>query len=122
MHDVKKSGPPSCWRAVWLAVIGLGTLGTAAAQQAAAEQAAAAAPASAQAAEAERRVNVNEYIVRGNTVLDVRSIERAVTPFLGPARTMKDIEGARDALLAVYQQRINRSTSTCRNSRSLTAS
>ncbi|MGY2486560.1 ShlB/FhaC/HecB family hemolysin secretion/activation protein [Cupriavidus sp. CP313] len=103
MHDVKKSGPPSCWRAVWLAVIGLGTLGTAAAQQAAAEQAAAAAPASAQAAEAERRVNVNEYIVRGNTVLDVRSIERAVTPFLGPARTMKDIEGARDALLAVYQ-------------------
>lgn len=103
MHDVKKSGPPSCWRAVWLAVIGLGTLGTAAAQQAAAGQAAAAAPASAQAVEAERRVNVNEYIVRGNTVLDVRSIERAVTPFLGPARTMKDIEGARDALLAVYQ-------------------
>ncbi|WP_439668915.1 Membrane protein [Cupriavidus necator] len=98
MHDVKKSGPPSYWRAVWLAVIGLGTVGTAAA-----EQAAAAAPASAQAAEAERRVNVNEYIVRGNTVLDVRSIERAVTPFLGPARTMKDIEGARDALLAVYQ-------------------
>ncbi len=103
MHDVKKSGPPSCWRAVWLAVIGLGTLGTAAAQQAAAGQAAAAAPARAQAVEAERRVNVNEYIVRGNTVLDVRSIERAVTPFLGPARTMKDIEGARDALLAVYQ-------------------
>ncbi|MGH8789324.1 MAG: ShlB/FhaC/HecB family hemolysin secretion/activation protein [Cupriavidus necator] len=103
MHDVKKSGPPSCWRAVWLAVIGLGTLGTAAAQQAAEGQAAAAAPASAQAVEAERRVNVNEYIVRGNTVLDVRSIERAVTPFLGPARTMKDIEGARDALLAVYQ-------------------
>ncbi|WP_454735802.1 ShlB/FhaC/HecB family hemolysin secretion/activation protein [Cupriavidus necator] len=107
MHDVKKSGPHSCWRAVWLAVIGLGTLGTAVAQQAAAEQASAAAPASAsanaQAAEAERHVNVNEYIVRGNTVLDVRSIERAVTPFLGPARTMKDIEGARDALLAAYQ-------------------
>ncbi|WP_455281744.1 ShlB/FhaC/HecB family hemolysin secretion/activation protein [Cupriavidus necator] len=107
MHDVKKSGPHSCWRAVWLAVIGLGTLGTAVAQQAAAEQASAAAPASAsanaQAAEAGRHVNVNEYIVRGNTVLDVRSIERAVTPFLGPARTMKDIEGARDALLAAYQ-------------------
>ncbi|MFS8977548.1 ShlB/FhaC/HecB family hemolysin secretion/activation protein [Cupriavidus necator] len=107
MHDVKKSGPHSCWRAVWLAVIGLGTMGTAVAQQAAAEQAAAAAPASAsanaQAAEAGRHVNVNEYIVRGNTVLDVRSIERAVTPFLGPARTMKDIEGARDALLAAYQ-------------------
>lgn len=107
MHEVKKSGPHSCWRAVWLAVIGLGTMGTAVAQQAAAEQAAAAAPASAsanaQAAEAERHVNVNEYIVRGNTVLDVRSIERAVTPFLGPARTMKDIEGARDALLAAYQ-------------------
>jgi hemolysin activation/secretion protein len=103
MHDVKKNGPPSSWSAVWLAVIGLGTLGTATAQpMATAERPAASAPAQAQADEA-RRVNVNEYIVRGNTVLDVRSIEKAVTPFLGPNRTMKDIEGARDALLSVYQ-------------------
>ncbi|WP_156226300.1 ShlB/FhaC/HecB family hemolysin secretion/activation protein [Herbaspirillum chlorophenolicum] len=49
-----------------------------------------------------RRVDINEYVVRGNTVLDARSIEKAVTPFLGPQRTMKDVEGARDALLAAY--------------------
>ncbi|REM41372.1 ShlB/FhaC/HecB family hemolysin secretion/activation protein, partial [Mycobacterium tuberculosis] len=45
----------------------------------------------------------SEYIVRGNTVLDARAIEKAVTPFLGPERTLKDVEGARDALLAAYQ-------------------
>lgn len=50
-----------------------------------------------------RRVDVSEYIVRGNTVLDARSIEKAVTPYLGPSRTLKDIEDARDALLAAYQ-------------------
>jgi hemolysin activation/secretion protein len=44
-----------------------------------------------------------EYIVRGNTVLDARSIERAVSPFLGPGRSLKDIEAARDALLEAYQ-------------------
>ncbi|WP_370527761.1 ShlB/FhaC/HecB family hemolysin secretion/activation protein [Comamonas sp. Tr-654] len=48
-------------------------------------------------------VDVLEYIVRGNTVLDARSIESAVSPFLGPGKTLKDIEAARDALLAVYQ-------------------
>lgn len=105
MHDVKKNGPPSSWSAVWLAVIGLGTPGLAGAQQAATAEAPAAsatAPAPGKA-ETARRVNVNEYIVRGNTVLDVRSIERAVRPFLGPDRTMQDIEGARDALTAAYQ-------------------
>jgi len=49
-----------------------------------------------------RQVDIIEYIVRGNTVLDARSIEQAVTPFLGPKRTLKDIEAARDALLAAY--------------------
>ncbi|WP_313256026.1 ShlB/FhaC/HecB family hemolysin secretion/activation protein [Stenotrophomonas sp.] len=50
-----------------------------------------------------RKVNVNEYIVRGNSVLDARSIERAVTPYLGPDRTMADIEAARAALQEAYQ-------------------
>ncbi|MBN4667240.1 ShlB/FhaC/HecB family hemolysin secretion/activation protein [Pandoraea nosoerga] len=50
-----------------------------------------------------KRVNINEYVVRGNTVLDVRTIEKAVTPYLGPERTLADIEAARDALLAAYQ-------------------
>jgi hypothetical protein len=63
-------------------------------------QEAAAAPAA-----PERQVNNEEYLVRGNTVLDARAIEAAVTPFLGPGRTLKDVEGARDALVAAYQAR-----------------
>lgn len=52
-----------------------------------------------------RRVNINEYIVRGNTVLEARDIERAVYPYLGPERTLADIEAAREALQAIYQER-----------------
>ncbi|MDF3833587.1 ShlB/FhaC/HecB family hemolysin secretion/activation protein [Cupriavidus basilensis] len=98
MHD-KKKDPSPCWRAVCLAVLGLGVQGTAMAQGAAAVEP----PAPSVQPDAERRVDINEYIVRGNTVLDARSIERAVKPYLGPGRTIKDIEGARDALLAAYQ-------------------
>lgn len=52
----------------------------------------------------ERRVNINEYIVRGNTVLQARDIERAVYPYLGPDRTLADIESAREALQTIYQE------------------
>ncbi|WP_313624336.1 ShlB/FhaC/HecB family hemolysin secretion/activation protein [Achromobacter sp.] len=52
-----------------------------------------------------RRVNINEYIVRGNTVLEARDIERAVYPYLGPDRTLADIEAAREALQTIYQER-----------------
>ncbi|WP_243397790.1 ShlB/FhaC/HecB family hemolysin secretion/activation protein [Herbaspirillum robiniae] len=65
-----------------------------------AQQAPESVPAAAQADT--RQVDISEYIVRGNTVLDARTIEKAVTPFLGPKRTLKDIENARDALLAAY--------------------
>ncbi|HAI46817.1 MAG TPA: hypothetical protein DCM50_08990, partial [Stenotrophomonas sp.] len=51
------------------------------------------------------RVTINEYLVRGNSVLDARDIERAVTPHLGPDRTLQDVEAARLALQAAYQQR-----------------
>jgi hemolysin activation/secretion protein len=51
----------------------------------------------------EATLDVLEYVVRGNTVLDARTIERLVTPFLGPSRSRQDIEGARDALTAAYQ-------------------
>ncbi|WP_268801214.1 ShlB/FhaC/HecB family hemolysin secretion/activation protein [Pseudomonas huanghezhanensis] len=51
------------------------------------------------------KVNINEYVVRGNTVLDAPTIEAAVYPFMGPDRSMADIEGAKDALQKVYQQR-----------------
>ncbi|NVI82321.1 ShlB/FhaC/HecB family hemolysin secretion/activation protein [Janthinobacterium sp. BJB401] len=62
-------------------------------------------PAAAPVAAPERQVTIEEYLVRGNTVLDARAIEEAVTPFLGPGRTLKDVEGARDALVAAYQAR-----------------
>lgn len=52
-----------------------------------------------------RRVDVNEYVVRGNSVLDARDIEEAVYPFLGPQRSLSDIEGARDALQQSYQNK-----------------
>ncbi len=108
MHDLKKNAPPMCWRAVGLAVLALGAHAVAAAQAADASPAGTPAPnqtpsPAAAPAAPERKVDVNEYIVRGNTALDARAIEQAVTPFLGPERTLKDIEGARDALLAAYQ-------------------
>ena len=53
----------------------------------------------------QRLVDVNEYFVRGNTVLDARAIEEAVYPFLGPQKALSDIEGARDALQKAYQER-----------------
>ncbi len=95
MHEMKKSGAGPRWRAVCLASLALCS-GVVAAQT----EAGAAAPVSAEQAQ---EMDVLEYIVRGNTVLDARTIERTVTPFLGPRKTVKDIENARDALLAAYQ-------------------
>ncbi|MBG4751394.1 ShlB/FhaC/HecB family hemolysin secretion/activation protein [Pseudomonas aeruginosa] len=63
------------------------------------------APPAAAGAETQRLVDINEYVVRGNTVLDNRAIEAAVYPFLGPPRSLGDIEGARDALQAAYQEK-----------------
>lgn len=97
MHELKENRPPMRWKAVGLAVLSLAAHATASAQ------APATPPAAVASSDASRKVDVVEYIVRGNTALDVRDIEAAVTPFLGPERTMKDIEGARDALLAAYQ-------------------
>jgi hemolysin activation/secretion protein len=96
MQELKENRPSARWKLVCWAVMGLASHTAAMAQSPA--------PAVQQdAAEATRKVDVIEYIVRGNSVLNVRDIEQAVTPFLGPDRTMKDIEAARDALLAVYQ-------------------
>nr|WP_255494754.1 ShlB/FhaC/HecB family hemolysin secretion/activation protein [Luteibacter sp. Sphag1AF] len=49
--------------------------------------------------------DVNEYVVDGNTALQAADIEEAVYPFLGPGKTLNDVNGARDALQKVYQQR-----------------
>ncbi|RKP57929.1 ShlB/FhaC/HecB family hemolysin secretion/activation protein [Pararobbsia silviterrae] len=49
--------------------------------------------------------DVNEIIVRGNSSLPSLDIEKAVYPFEGPGRTLKDVNDARDALQKVYQDR-----------------
>jgi hemolysin activation/secretion protein len=47
--------------------------------------------------------DVMEFRVIGNSVLDNRAIERAVYPFLGPHKTLQDVQKARDALGAAYR-------------------
>jgi hemolysin activation/secretion protein len=46
-----------------------------------------------------------ELEVEGNTVLSTLEIEKAVYPFLGPDKTIKDVEAARTALEKLYHQR-----------------
>jgi len=48
--------------------------------------------------------DVLEFQVEGNTVLDPRVIEKTVYPFLGPNKTIADVEKARDALEQAYRQ------------------
>ncbi len=48
---------------------------------------------------------VNEYWVEGNTLLPDEEVEEAVYPFLGPGRTVSDVDGARDALTALYKSK-----------------
>jgi hemolysin activation/secretion protein len=45
---------------------------------------------------------VMEYRVLHNSVLSIRDVERAVYPFLGPNKTLTDVEGARSALERAY--------------------
>jgi len=49
--------------------------------------------------------DVMEIRVLGNTVLPPVEVERGVYPSLGPNKTFKDIEQARDALIAIYRNR-----------------
>lgn len=53
--------------------------------------------------EAENSFNVFEFVVDGNTVLENTHIEKAVYPFLGETKTIKDVEKARAALESTYQ-------------------
>jgi hemolysin activation/secretion protein len=61
---------------------------------------AAPAPASAPA-----HFQINEYLVRGNTLMPADDIENAVDPYLGPGRSMDDVHNARDALQKLYQSK-----------------
>jgi hemolysin activation/secretion protein len=49
-------------------------------------------------------IDVLEYQIEGNSVLPVAAIEVALQPHLGPGRAMNDVEAAREALEAAYQQ------------------
>lgn len=62
-----------------------------------------AAVASAPAAIASPTFDVMNYVVEGNSLLSDEAVENAVTPYLGPDRTFKDIEAARAALEKAYQ-------------------
>jgi hemolysin activation/secretion protein len=48
---------------------------------------------------------INEYLVRGNTLLDNVAIEETVEPFLGPGRSMNDVHAAQGALQKLYQSK-----------------
>lgn len=82
--------------------IGLAAANTAHAQDAGAVGADAQAAPAADAAAA-RHVDINEYYVEGNTVLTDPEIEAAVYPFLGPDKTLDDVEKARGALQKIYE-------------------
>ena len=43
----------------------------------------------------QRKLDIWEFYVEGNTVLDTTVIEEAVEPFLGPGKTPDDIDQAR---------------------------
>lgn len=49
------------------------------------------------------RFDVNEYLVRGNHLLEAVEIEQTVEPYLGPGRSLDDVHAARDALQKAYQ-------------------
>jgi len=48
--------------------------------------------------------DIAEYRVLGNSVLARKDIERAVYPYLGPTRTIADVEAARRALESAYHE------------------
>ena len=49
------------------------------------------------------RFDVLEMVVDGNTVLPNGAVEKAVYPYLGPQRSIEDVEKAREALEKAYQ-------------------
>jgi hemolysin activation/secretion protein len=55
------------------------------------------------AASQERKFNIWELQVEGNTVLPTEKIERAVYPFVGPDKTIQDVESAQHALEVLYR-------------------
>lgn len=56
-------------------------------------------------AEAPQTVDVWEFVVDGNTVLDDETIEAVLAPFMGPSRTADDVDKARQALEGSYRDK-----------------
>lgn len=79
---------------VHLAAIGIGVVVSVAPSPSFAQEA---------SAPEEVRFPVYEYVVRGNTVLAGADVERTLAPFMGPARTVADVQAAQQALQKVYQ-------------------
>ncbi len=50
------------------------------------------------------RFDVWEYRIEGSTVLEQQTIERTVYPFLGPEKSIDDVEAARQALEAAHRK------------------
>lgn len=47
--------------------------------------------------------DVLEFVVEGNTVLPADQVERVLYPHMGPGKTLRDLESAREALEKAYQ-------------------
>jgi len=62
-------------------------------------------PAPASEAPLERRIDILNYQIEGNSVLDQKDIERAVLPYLGPQRPVSDVDKARQALTDAYHSK-----------------
>ncbi len=57
-----------------------------------------------QAQQAQPRFDIWEFRVSGNTLLKRQAVERTVYPYLGPSKTIKDVEKARKALEKRYHK------------------
>lgn len=55
------------------------------------------------AAPAEVKFDVMEFVVEGNTVLPQAIVEQTLQPFMGPGRSFKDVDAAREALEKAFQ-------------------
>jgi hemolysin activation/secretion protein len=53
----------------------------------------------------DRRFDILEYVIDGNTALSVPDVETAVYPFLGEQRSAADVDMAREALEEAYKSR-----------------
>ena len=90
-------------RNYWLAAGLLWLSGTAIADEAATPQTTPAKDA--EVTEKKPLFNIYDFQIDGNTVLDDESLERAVYPFLGPDKTVEDVEKARASLEEAYRKK-----------------